>query len=53
VIDPIIDVVRIYRRTDNGFGRPIELSRETGDTLSTPLLPGFAASLGEIFTGGA
>jgi len=53
VIDPAIEVVRIYRRTGDGFARPIELSREAGDTLSTPLLPGFGASLDEIFTASA
>ena len=49
VVDPAIEVVRIYRRTDKGFGRPIELSREAGDTLSTPLLPGFSTALDRVF----
>jgi Uma2 family endonuclease len=51
VVDPAIEVVRIYRRADagSGFSRPIEMSREAGDTLTTPLLPGFSASLDRIF----
>ena len=51
VVDPAIEVVRVYRRagTGTGFSRPIELSREARDTLSTPLLPGFSARLDRIF----
>jgi Uma2 family endonuclease len=40
IVDPETDVVRIYRRTAEGFDRAIELSRETNDVLRTPLLPG-------------
>ena len=50
VVDPEIDVVRVYRRTGNGgFDRPIELSREAGDVLTTDLLPGFDLPLTRIF----
>jgi len=50
VADPEIEVVKIYRRTDSGdFPRVAELSREEGGVLSTPLLPGFALALGELF----
>jgi Uma2 family endonuclease len=45
IVDPETDVVRIYRRTTEGFDRAIELSREAGDVLTTPLLPGLAVSL--------
>ena len=49
VVDPDIDVVRIYRRDGEGFGRAIELSREAGDLLATPLLPGLDLPLARIF----
>jgi Uma2 family endonuclease len=50
VVDPEIDVVRVYRRTANGgFDRPIELSREAGDVLTTDLLPGLDLPLTRIF----
>src|SRR5262245_12962608 len=50
VVDPDIDVVRAYRTTSEGqFGRPIELSRETGDVLTTALLPGLDLPLARIF----
>ena len=50
VVDPEIDVVRVYRRTrDGGFDRAIELSREAGDVLTTDLLPGLDVPLIRIF----
>jgi Uma2 family endonuclease len=49
VIDPEIDVIRVYRRTDDGFGRPLELSREAGDVLTTVLLPGLEVPLARLF----
>ena len=49
VVDPETDVVRVYRRSDEGFGRAIELSRDAGDVLATPLLPGLDLQLTRIF----
>jgi Uma2 family endonuclease len=49
VVDPEIDVVRVYRKGADGFERPVELRREAGDTLTTVLLPGLEISLVEIF----
>jgi Uma2 family endonuclease len=49
IVDPEIDTVKVYRKAGEKFDRPIELSSEAGDTLTTPLLPGFAASLAELF----
>jgi len=49
VVDPDTDVVRIYRRTGDRFGRALELSREAGDVLTTPLLPGLELPLVRIF----
>ena len=34
-----LDVVRVYRRSDDHFDRPIERAREAHDVLTTPLLP--------------
>src|SRR5512138_1127179 len=39
VVDPEIDVVRVYARGSDGFDRPRELTKEAGDVLTTPLLP--------------
>jgi Uma2 family endonuclease len=49
VVDPELDVVRVYRRAAEGFGRAVELSREAGDVLTTPLLPGLDMPLARIF----
>src|SRR3989454_2236729 len=49
VVDPAIDVIRIYRREGEPFGRPVELSRESDDVLTTPLLPGLQLPLRGIF----
>lgn len=44
-VDPEIDVIRVYRRAGERFAKPVELSREAGDVLTTSLLPGLALSL--------
>ena len=49
VVDPELDLVRVYRRDGEGFGRAVELSREARDVLSTPLLPGLEMPLVRIF----
>ena len=49
VVDPELDVIRVYRREGESFGRAIELSREAGDVLATPLLPGLDVPLTRIF----
>lgn len=48
VVDPKLDVVRVYRSA-TVFERPLELSREAGDVLATPLLPGLELTLADIF----
>jgi hypothetical protein len=52
VVDPEIDVVRVYRREGERFGRAIELSKEAGDVLATPLLAGLEMPLTSIFREG-
>lgn len=48
-VDPEIDVIRIYRRDGDRFARALELSREAGDTLTTPLLPDLTIGLEAVF----
>jgi Uma2 family endonuclease len=48
-VDPDLDRVRIYRRGLNRFHGPLELFAESGDVLTTPLLPGLTLALTEIF----
>jgi Uma2 family endonuclease len=49
VVDLELDLVRVYRREDRQFARPVELSAEAGDTLTTPLLPNLELPLERIF----
>jgi Uma2 family endonuclease len=49
VVDPELDVVRVYRGVGERFERPAELSRESGDTLRSLLFPGLELSLEDIF----
>jgi Uma2 family endonuclease len=49
VVDPEIDVIRVYRQGAEGFGRAVELSREAGDVLTTPLLPNLELPLARLF----
>jgi Uma2 family endonuclease len=49
VVDPELDVVRVYRAGAKGFDKPVELSLEAGDVLTTPLLAGLQLPLSRIF----
>jgi Uma2 family endonuclease len=51
VVDPELQTVRVYRPVSNaGFGKPTELSAEAGDVLTSPLFPGLALPLHDIFS---
>ena len=49
IVDPELETVKVHRKAGDRFDRPIELSNEAGDTLTTPLLPGFAVPLAKLF----
>jgi Uma2 family endonuclease len=49
VVDPELETVRVYTRTGDRYGRPIELQREADDVLTTSLLPGLEMPLAQIF----
>jgi Uma2 family endonuclease len=49
VVDPELESVKIFRRTQQGYGRALELSKEANDNLTTELLAGFDIALTEIF----
>jgi Uma2 family endonuclease len=51
IVDPKLDVIRIYRRGSTGFEQPVELSAAAHDVLTTPLLPEAELPLAKIFTG--
>ena len=49
VVDPDIDVVRVFRLVDGKYLRAHELSLDHGDVLTTPLLPGLDLPLSDLF----
>lgn len=49
IADPRTNVMLVSRRTGETFGDPLALSRDAGDVLTTPLLPGFELPLVRVF----
>ena len=49
IVDPELETVKVFRRKEARFERVAELSLESLDALTTPLLPGFELPLGRIF----
>lgn len=49
IVDPELETVKVHRLTGQGFQRAAELAKESGDTLTTPLLPGLQLPLAAIF----
>lgn len=49
LVEPKGDKVRVYRREGANFAAPIDLTREAGDVLTTPLLPDLDLPLARIF----
>ncbi len=49
IVDPELEVVRVYRRERDGFARAHELSREANDVLTSPFFPGLDLPLESIF----
>jgi Uma2 family endonuclease len=51
VVDTELEAIKVYRRSEpqSAFVRVAELSVERGDSLTTPVLPGFAVRLEKIF----
>ena len=49
IVDPDLEVVRVYRNRDGRFERPVELRTDAGDLLTSPHLDGLEISLRRIF----
>jgi Uma2 family endonuclease len=49
VVDPVREMVKVYRLGEGGYRLDAELSAEAGDHLTSPLFPGLAIRLAEIF----
>lgn len=49
IVDPELELVKIYRRTGAELARVAEISTETGETITVPLLPGFELPINDVF----
>jgi Uma2 family endonuclease len=51
IVDPVIEVVKIYRRAGDAavFTRVAEIGVEDGGTITTPLLAGFVLDVNDVF----
>ena len=49
IVDPEVETVKVYRLADRGYQRAAELTKEAGDSLTTPLLPSLQNPLPAIF----
>ena len=49
IVDPELELVKIYCLTDGRYGRAEERAEERGETVTTVLLPGLEISLTELF----
>lgn len=50
IVDPELQLVKIYRRAGNTFARAEEIDTDTGGTITTPLFAGFALPVHDVFT---
>jgi Uma2 family endonuclease len=51
VVDPDLDVIKVYRLIEGRYQRTAELTLAAHDVLSTPLMPGLELPLADIFPG--
>jgi len=49
VVDPEIELVKIYRATSGVFIKAEEISTDAGGAITSPLLPDFSLSIEEVF----
>ena len=49
IVDPEVDRIKVYRLLNEQYDRVAELNLESGDVLTTPLLPGLELPLRKIF----
>lgn len=49
IVDPELELVKVYRLQDGRYGKAHELTLDAKDSLTTPLLPGFSLPLATVF----
>ena len=49
VVDPVLETIKVYRLQGEGYAKVVEWSLEADDSISSPLLTGFACRLLDVF----
>ena len=49
IVDPELEIVKIFKLTEQIYGRALELSKENSEILTTNFLPGFRLPVSKIF----
>lgn len=49
IVDPEIELVKLYRRTGAAFATATEISNDDGGVITSPLLPSFSLDIREVF----
>lgn len=49
IVDPELEIVKIFKLAQQKYGRALELSNEANEALSTEILPSFRLALTDIF----
>ena len=49
IVDPELEILKVYRMGESGYERVAEWSREAKDVLTTPLLPDFRLAPADLF----
>lgn len=49
VVDPELELVKIYRLQDGAYTKAAEIDTDIGGTITSPLLPGFELPIARVF----
>ena len=49
IVDPRTASVRLYRRADDGFAKPLEVVKTARSVITSPLFPGLSMSVADVF----
>ncbi|HEX9982452.1 MAG TPA: Uma2 family endonuclease [Thermoanaerobaculia bacterium] len=49
IVDPVLELVKVYRRTLSGYERVAEINVEEGGAITTPLFPDLSIDVSAVF----
>ena len=49
IVDPVLEIIKVYRLKENQFDKDEEWSLEADDVITSPILPGFECRLADVF----